>query len=145
MRPFFRSNGPKMSALAEPIGRTTPYDGQRRRVRWMERVQAALSDQPVAIARASVARRVRLTPEQLNNIRKGKLKDLYGDIRNRIDDAFVAMAQRQIVDLAEEVALAAARGGGVDPGLVAKAQAARDSLEQLIREAGGGPTETPPC
>ena len=125
-----------MSAVstAEPIGRT-PYESQRRRVRWMVRVQAALTGEPVALARTQVARRVRLTPEQLVNIRKGKLKDLYGDIRHRIDDAFVAMAQRQIVDLAEEMALAGARGRGVDARLVAEAEAARDSLEQLIAEA----------
>ncbi len=137
MRPFFRSNGPKMSVSAEPIGRSTPYENQRRRVRWMERVQAALTDQPVAIARESVARRVRLTPEQLINIRKGKLKGLYDDIAERVDDAFVAMAQRQIVDLAEEVDLALARGGRLAPRLVAEAEAARDSLEELIAEARG--------
>ena len=129
MRPKVRSNGPKMSAVV------TPYEGQRRRVRLMVKIEEARLQASPSIARRSVARATRLTPDQLANIRKGKLKDLYGDVRQRIDEAFLALAQNAFGSLEHEMALASASARGVDPRLVAEAQAQVDALEQLIAEA----------
>ncbi len=130
MRPRFRSIGPRMSCAT-----TTPYDGHRRRLRWLEKTEALRLDVSLTRARLGVARALRLTPEQLRNIRAGKLKDLYGEARSRIDHAFVDAARREIADLDREVALALATDRPVDPGAVAKAKTSIDALEELIAEA----------
>ena len=129
MRPKVRSNGPKMSAVV------TPYEGQRRRVRLMVKIEEARLQASPGIARRSVARATRLTPEQIVNICKGKLKDLYGERKRQIDEAFLALAHSAIGSLRHDMALAHASARGVDPDLVAQAQAQVDALEQLIGEA----------
>ena len=129
MRPKVRSNGPKMSAL------DTPYEGYRRRVRLMEKIEALRLQASASVARRSVARATRLTPDQLVSIRKGRPKDLYGNVKQRIDEAFLAVAQGARGALAHEMAMASASARGIDPRLVAEAQAQVDALEQLIGEA----------
>lgn len=138
MRPKRRSNGPKMSLVI------TPYEGHRRRVRWMEAMEAERLQVPIPDARHTVARATKLTPSQLENIRKGKLKDLYGGIKRRIDLAFIALAEQQIGTLGHEMLLAEASARGVDPSVVAKAQASVDALEQLIAEARAAGISVPP-
>ena len=75
MRPKIWSKRPRMTFAA------TPYEPQRRRLRWIERMEAWRLQAPAPVARQSVARRLHLTPDQLVNIRRGRLRDLYGDIK----------------------------------------------------------------
>ena len=118
-----------------PMSVSTPYEPYRRRVRLMERLEALRRDTSVAKVRSPLARAVGLTPDQLINIRKGRLKDLYAGAKRKIDEAFIAIIQRQIRDFDHELAMAHAGARPVDPGAAAKAQASIDALEQLIREA----------
>ena len=129
MRPKKRSIGPQMSAII------TPYEGHRRRVRLMERVESLRKQVSVSAARRRIATATRLSPDQLVNIRKGRLKDLYGDVKTRIDEAFIDWARGFIGDLEHELVLAHACRRGVDPGVVLKAEASLDALEALIAEA----------
>ncbi|WP_158811217.1 hypothetical protein [Beijerinckia sp. L45] len=122
----------------------TPYEGHRRRVRWMEAIEAERLQVPIPDARDAVARATSLTPSQLENIRKGKLKDLYGGMKRRIDLAFIAFAQKEIGNLGHELLLAEASARGVDPSVVEKAQASIDALEQLIAEARAAGITVPP-
>lgn len=128
MRPKVRSIGPKMSLV-------TPYEGQRRRVRMMEKIASMRLEASADDARRHVARVTRLSPEQLINIRKGKLKDLYGGIKARIDRAFIDVADALRRDLEQEIFLAHQSCRPIDPGVVARAEASKSALEELIAEA----------
>ena len=148
MRPKIRSIRPHKANRMSLV--STPYEGQRRRLLLLERIEAVRLDTSIARARETVARTTRLTTEQLVNIRKRRLKDLYGEIKTRIDQAFVAAATDLIEDFRHELVLADASARPIDPGVVAKALASRDALEQLIREAAGAgaaraSTEAPRC
>ena len=113
----------------------TPYEGHRRRLKKLETIEASRLGSTLTAARGRVARALRLTPHQLRDIRRGKLKDLYGEAKDRIDRAFLAAARREIAALHHDVALALAADRPIDPGAIAEAQASIDALEELIREA----------
>ncbi len=117
------------------LATTTPYDGHRHRLKKLETIEASRLGGTLTAARDRVARALRLTPDQLRDIRRGKLKDLYGEARDRIDRAFLAAARREIAALHHDVALALAADRPIDPGAIAEAQASIDALEQLISEA----------
>ena len=129
MRPNFGPDEDRMSAIV------TPYDPQRRRLRFMEHAEALRRSISIEDARASLARTLRLTPAQLVNIRKGKLKGLYGHVTRRIDATFIALARRDIKDLEHEMALAMAAGSGVDPELVAQAKGDLEALQRWVFDA----------
>ncbi len=128
MRPTTKVKFTLMSAL-------TSYEEHRGRVRWMEDIEALRQRKSVARVRATVARLIGLSPDQLAAIRKGRLKALYGETERKIDAAFVRFARRQIRDINYELLVATAAGRPVDPRLVAEAQAQIDALEQLIDQA----------
>ena len=128
MQPDVRSIEPKMTAV-------TSYEDQRTRLRLMERLKMAFDDVSAPVARQELARAVHLSPEQVLNIRKGRLKGLYSKSRESIDAYFIKFTQRQIRVLRDELNAALADGRRVDPGMVAAAEATLASLASLIAEA----------
>ena len=114
---------------------STPYEGQRRRLRFLEMDVALRENVKPAYARRLVARALHLSPEQVRNIQRGRAKDLGLGIAARIDRVFLALAERAKQDLAHEMVMATHGAGGVDPGVVADAKTTKGALEDLILEA----------
>lgn len=112
----------------------TPYEPQRRRLQWIAQIESCRLQAPAPVIRRAIARALQLTPDQVIKIGSGRRKNLYADIRDRIDSTFIALAQRHIRELNDELALAQAHAGAVDPDVVAKAKASLDALAPLIRE-----------
>ena len=117
---------------------STPYEPQRGRLIWMETVESLRRGVSRALARQSVARATRLSPDQIIAIQKRRRKDLSGRAIAGIDAAFVAWAQREMRTLEHELAMAHAAAGSADQRMVAKAKASLDTLEQLIRKREEG-------
>lgn len=128
MRPKIRSNGPRMTFAG------TSYEPQRRRLQWIAKIESCRLQAPAPVIRRAIARALHLSPDQVINIGSGRRKNLYADIRDRIDSTFIVLAQRHIRELKDELALAQAHAGAVDPDVVAETKASVDALAALINE-----------
>ena len=134
MRPkSVQSDQEFLSCERTRMSAVTSYDDQRRRLSWLEANVSFRRGVPAAKARDIVAGRIGLSADQVRNIIRGRLKGLYGDVSARIDGAFVALAERALKDLAHDVAIAARSSQGIDPGVVDRAQATKDAIEDLLR------------
>lgn len=113
------------------------YDQYQRAIDFMEREVSHRRAIPLKQARPIIAREIGVAPGTIENIIRGRLKGLKGEVERAIDAALVRLLERQRRGIAHELELAAARLERGDSGVVARAEAARDALVSLIAEAGG--------
>ena len=111
------------------------YADYQRAVRLMEDSEARRRGLTVLEVRPKVAREVGVAPGTLEDIRKGRLKSLQGRVERAIDAALVRFLKRQQDDINHELGLASARLGRGNRSVVARAEAARDALDEIIAQA----------
>lgn len=105
--------------------------------RWareLEEREAARSGVTKPVARAIVARRLRVVPGTLENIVRGRLKDIGHELAERLRGAIANELLREISRLERELELARACGPGPDRDEIDAAHAALEQAYRLLRK-----------
>lgn len=119
-----RINHPmETAAVSEEDARLWVLDAVRR-----ERVRAGHN---LEISRASLAAKLGVAPGTIENIWRGRLKKL-GDLRGKITHHRIKSLEADLADLANELAIARARGTLATPAQIDDAYAALETTRALI-------------
>ena len=112
------------------------YSAHREALIWLEEREAKRIGGPISLARAALARAMKLSPGTLLDIRKGRLKSLRGNVERAIDAALIDGLKNEIMRLENALAMAEARGMAADRREIKSLLGRRDALASLIEEAG---------
>jgi hypothetical protein len=88
-------------------------DAPRRWAKFLEESEKRRNGVKLARARSAVARRVKLAPGTLENLRRNRIKDLGAKATEMLRQAFLREIEREIGALTNEYELA--RQSGLDP------------------------------
>lgn len=101
-------------------------------VRRLEDREAVKSGTPVPVARLSIARRLRIAPGTLENLRRNRVKEPRASIVDKIRRALVDELEREIQALTHEVELLRATGMRPDADEIFQAETLLAQARKLL-------------
>lgn len=101
---------------------------------FVEGAEQRRSGVALAVARRSVARRLRVAAGTLDELARKRVKGVRLWVFERLRDAFIREAEAEIKRLEHEIAMARAAGGGLGVGETRQVVAHIEALRALLRE-----------
>jgi len=102
-------------------------------VRQLEDKEAARIGQPVPVARGFLARRLKVAPGTLENMRRGRVKEPSASLFEKIKGAWVRELEREIQALSHELEMVRQSGAGPDQQQVIAVETLLAQAKKLLR------------
>ena len=119
----------------EPINKDKPSMSACAWVRQLEDKEAARIGQPVPVARGFLARRLKVAPGTLENMRRGRVKEPRASLVEKIKGALIRELEGEIQALNHELEILRRSGAGPDSEQIFEVETLLAQAKKLLRGA----------